>query len=132
MLDNCEHLIEACASLVNDLLRVSPHLKILASSREALGVAGEIPFRVPSMSLPDAQHLPEMTEIVQFEVVRLFSERARAIRPDFQITPENAPVVAQICQRLDGIPLAIELAAARLWILTPESCRSTCKTPSAC
>ena len=120
VLDNCEHLIEACASLVDDLLRVSRHLKILASSREALGVAGEIPFRVPSMSLPDLLHLPEMEEIAQFEAVQLFNERAHAKRLDFQLTPENAPLVAQICQRLDGIPLAIELAAARLTILTPD------------
>ena len=113
VLDNCEHLIEACAILVDELLQVSPRLKILASSREALGVAGEIPFRVPSMTLPDLSHLPELAEMEQFEAVRLFSERARAALPDFQLTDQNALAVAKICQRLDGIPLAIELAAAR-------------------
>jgi predicted ATPase/class 3 adenylate cyclase len=118
VLDNCEHLIEACASLANDLLKDCWRVKILASSREALGVVGEIHFRVPSMSLPDSTRLPELAEMEQFEAVRLFSERARAVRPDFQVTTQNAPEVAQICQRLDGIPLAIELAAARLNILT--------------
>jgi predicted ATPase len=120
ILDNCEHLIEACASLANDLLQACLGLKILASSREALGVVGEIPFRVPSMTLPDQSHLPQLPVLEQFEAVRLFSERARTARPDFKVTDQNALDVAQICRRLDGIPLAIELAAARLNVMTTE------------
>jgi predicted ATPase/DNA-binding CsgD family transcriptional regulator len=120
VLDNCEHLVEACASLADELLQVSQRLKILASSREALRVAGEILFHVPSMTLPDPAHLPELAGMAQFEAVRLLNERACAVRPDFRVTAQNAPAVAQICQRLDGIPLAIELAAARLTIMTPE------------
>ena len=120
VIDNCEHLIEACAALADDLLRVCPKVKILASSREALGVVGEVPFRVPSLTLPDPHHLPELAALEQFEAVRLFAERARLARPEFQVSGQNAKAVTQICQRLDGIPLALELAAARLNVLTSE------------
>ncbi len=118
MLDNCEHLIEACAALALELLRVCPDLKIITSSREMLGVAGEMVYRVPSLGLPEASQA-SYQELAQSESVRLFVERASAIQPHFRLTPENAPVIAQICRRLDGIPLAIELAAARSNLFTP-------------
>ena len=120
LLDNCEHLLEACAQLADGLLHACPHLKILVSSREALGMAGEVSFRVPSLSLPDAQHLPSLERLTQYDSVRLFIERAVAVKSDFIVANHNAPAVAQICSRLDGIPLAIELAAARLRGLSAE------------
>ena len=120
LLDNCEHQLEACAQLADGLLHTCPHLKILVSSREALGMAGEVSFRVPSLSLPDAQHLPSLESLTQYDSVRLFIERAMAVKLDFVVANQNAPAVAQICSRLDGIPLAIELAAARLKGLSAE------------
>ncbi len=120
ILDNCEHLIEACARLADALLKACPHLHILASSREALGIAGEIPYRVPPLSLPGVHDLPPVQELEKYEAVRLFVERADTASPDFHLTPENASAVAQICQQLDGIPLAIELAAARVKVLRVE------------
>ena len=120
VLDNCEHLLEACAKLVDSLLRVAPNLKILVSSREALGLSGEQSRRVPSLVVPDIKHLPPIEQLSQFDAVRLFIDRARFVEPHFSVTNENAPAVAQICHRLDGIPLAIELAAARLHILSVE------------
>ncbi len=120
VLDNCEHLIQACAELCDALLHTCPDLKILATSREVLGIAGETAFRVPSLSLPDLQPLPPTETLAQYESIRLFVERARAARSDFQLIDANAPAVAQICHRLDGIPLAIELAAARVKALKAE------------
>lgn len=120
LLDNCEHLLEAGAQLADELLHACPHLKILVSSREALGMAGEVSFRVPSLALPDAQHLPSLERLTQYDSVRLFIERAVAVKSDFIVANHNAPAVAQICSRLDGIPLAIELAAARLKGLSAE------------
>jgi predicted ATPase/class 3 adenylate cyclase len=120
LFDNCEHLLEACAQLADGLLHACSHLKILVSSREALGMAGEVSFRVPSLSLPDAQHLPSLERLTQYDSVRLFVERAVAVKSDFVVANHNAPAVAQICSRLDGIPLAIELAAARLRGLSAE------------
>ena len=114
ILDNCEHLIEASAKISYALLNHAPALKILASSREALGVQGEMIWHVPSLSLPDIGHLPELEELVQYESIRLFTERATLVQPNFTATKENASSIAQICSRLDGIPLAIELAAARI------------------
>lgn len=121
VLDNCEHLIEACAQLTDTLLHGCPNLKILASSRESLGIAGEVAFRVPSLSLPPAllkAGSNSLAELEQSEAVRLFVERAQAVSPDFSLEQENAPAVAQICRRLDGIPLALELAAARIKVLS--------------
>jgi predicted ATPase len=118
ILDNCEHLIEACAELALDLLRACPDVRIITSSREMLGVAGEMVYRVPSLALPDSPQA-SYDELAQSESVRLYVERASAIQPNFRMTPENAPVIAQICRRLDGIPLAIELAAARSNLFTP-------------
>jgi predicted ATPase/DNA-binding SARP family transcriptional activator len=131
LLDNCEHLVAACAELAETLLQRCPQLRILATSREPLGIAGEQPYRVPSLSLPGVQAfgrsgvqegLPDPPEgLLQSEAVRLFVERAVAAQPAFALTEENAVAVAQICCRLDGIPLAIELAAARLKALPLET-----------
>lgn len=120
ILDNCEHLIEACARLAQHLLTHCPHLQILATSREALGIPGEIVYSVPTLALPDPkQHLP-VASLSQYDAVKLFIERAAAVQPAFAVTNNNAPAVAQICYRLDGIPLAIELAAARIKLFSPE------------
>jgi predicted ATPase/class 3 adenylate cyclase len=120
LLDNCEHLIEACAEVSEVLLRACPKLRILASSRESLGIAGEVSFRVPSLTTPDPNHLPSIEKLLDLESIRLFMERAITVKPDFELTKDNASFVAQTCSRLDGIPLAIELAAARVKVLTPE------------
>lgn len=120
VLDNCEHLIQACAESADALLHYSPRIKILATSREALGIAGETIFRVPSLSLPDANKLPPLDVLSQYESVRLFTDRAFSAQPNFVLTGENASAIAKICHRLDGIPLAIELAAARIKALKPE------------
>lgn len=120
VLDNCEHVLEACASLANDLLHAAPNIKILATSRASLNVEGEVIYPVHPLALPDPkQNLPLLT-LTQYEAVRLFIARAVSVRPTFNVTNENAPAVAQICQRLDGIPLAIELAAARIRALSPD------------
>jgi len=123
ILDNCEHLIETCAELSNYLLSHTANLKILASSREALGVQGEFAWRVPSLALPNINNIPEVEQISQYEAVRLFIERAQLINPKFELDKFNAPAIAQICFRLDGIPLAIELAAAKLRTLRVEQIR---------
>ena len=122
MLDNCEHLIEACSSLSDSLLHSCPNLGIIVASREALGISGELTYRVPSLSLPDPQSFTsvEASTLVKYEAVRLFSDRATFIHPGFELTNRNAPAVAQICHRLDGIPLALELAAARVKVLEVE------------
>ena len=118
VLDNCEHVVDACASLAETLLRACPRLSILATSREALGVGGERAWLVPGLSLPRADGSPET--VAQSEAVRLFVDRAQAALATFRLTPANAAAVAQICRRLDGLPLAIELAAARVRALPPE------------
>lgn len=120
ILDNCEHLIEATAQLADAILHRSPHVKILATSREPLGIAGETPYIVPSLSLPDARHVPDAETLAQFDAVRLFVERATLLQPTFRVTEENAPAIAQVCDQLDGIPLALELAAARIEVLSVE------------
>ncbi|HMZ07487.1 MAG TPA: helix-turn-helix domain-containing protein [Anaerolineales bacterium] len=112
VLDNCEHLIDACAQLCDSLLRSCPDLHILASSREALDILGEQTYRVPSLSLPDSKSI--LNIIRESEAVTLFVERAKASQFDFELTEFNASFVAQICLRLDGIALAIELAASRI------------------
>ncbi len=118
LLDNCEHLIDACAGLSDTLLAACPRLHILASSREALGITGEVAYRVPSLATADPDHLPPPADLARVEAVRLFAERAAAVRPGFELAAGNAPAVAQIVRRLDGIPLAIELAAARIKALS--------------
>lgn len=120
VLDNCEHLLTDCAELTTALLRACPQVRILTTSREALGVPGETLWRVPSLSLPDAGQVPTVEDMVQCEAVRLFVDRAVATAPEFAITPKNASAIARICQRLDGIPLAIELAAARVKVLAVD------------
>ncbi len=120
ILDNCEHLIEACATLVKELLSHCLYLKILATSREALCVDGEMAWRVPSLSLPDPAKPPELDQLIRYESVRLFIDRASLAQPDFCVNKTNALAVIQICQRLDGIPLAIELAASKIGILNAE------------
>lgn len=120
ILDNCEHLLDPCARLGETLLRLCPSLTILATSREALAVSGEIIWPVPSLSLPDPQRLPPPDHLPQYEAVRLFIERAVSSQPRFTVTGNNAPAVAQVCHRLDGVPLAIELAAARVRVLAVE------------
>ncbi|HXW44887.1 MAG TPA: LuxR C-terminal-related transcriptional regulator [Streptosporangiaceae bacterium] len=112
VLDNCEHLIRWCAELADSLLRACPQLRILATSREPLGVPGEVTWRVPSLPFPVDPALVAPDDLIRFEAVGLFAERARLARPHFALTAENAAAVAEICARLDGIPLAIELAAA--------------------
>jgi predicted ATPase/DNA-binding NarL/FixJ family response regulator len=141
VLDNCEHLVEACAALAEGLLRSCPGLRILATSRQALGVTGETTLRVPSLSLPTVDDGPSTMDrpepgagrpacpkpvegstvdhLLEAEAARLFVERARAVQPTFVLTEGNAAAVAEVCRRLDGIPLAIELAAARVAVLSP-------------
>jgi non-specific serine/threonine protein kinase len=112
VLDNCEHLIGACAAVAEALLQACPQLRILATSREALGIGGEIAWPVPSLEVPGAGQ--PLEAIGQCAAVRLFIDRARAVQPHFLLTEQNAGAVAQVCRRLDGIPLALELAAACL------------------
>jgi non-specific serine/threonine protein kinase len=120
ILDNCEHLIDACAELIEILLHACPRLTVLATSRETLGIPGEMPYRVPSLPSPDLRHLLDADRLMGFASVRLFAERARSVMPGFALDAENVLAVAQICARLDGIPLAIELAAARVKLMRVE------------
>jgi predicted ATPase/class 3 adenylate cyclase len=120
VLDNCEHLVHACADLAKTLLQASPGVKILASSREHFNIAGETVYTVPPLPVPKLNDGNSTEAIVQFEAVRLFVERAMAAQPAFRLTEQNAPAVVEICQRLDGIPLALELAAARVRSLSVE------------
>ena len=120
VIDNCEHLIRACADISEQLLAACPRIKILATSIEALGLFNEINWQVPSLPLPDRLRLPAPNELVGYESIQLFVERAANAKPGFAMTENNAPSVAKICQHLDGIPLAIELAAARIKVLTVE------------
>ncbi len=124
LLDNCEHLIAACAGLADAFLRAAPRLTILATSREPLAIEGESLFVVPTLQVPGEGRLPPLAELVQVESVRLFGERASAAQAGFTVAEGNAASVAEICRRLDGIPLAIELAAARVKELPIEElCR---------
>jgi predicted ATPase len=120
VLDNFEQVTDA-ASAINALLVACPNLTVLVSSRSVLRVSGEQEYPVPPLALPDPAHLPPLVQLSQYEAVALFIERARAVKPDFEVTNENAPAVAEICVRLDGLPLAIELAAARIRIFTPQA-----------
>jgi predicted ATPase/DNA-binding SARP family transcriptional activator len=121
VLDNCEHLIDATAHLADILFSSCSRLKVLATSREALGVEGEVLWRVPPLSVPEADRSPAaLGELTRYDAVRLFVERARLRSPDFEVTPQNAGAVTQICRTLEGIPLAMELAAARVGALSLE------------
>jgi predicted ATPase/class 3 adenylate cyclase len=119
ILDNCEHLVAECAQLADQLLHACPGLKIMASSREGLGIAGETVFPVQSLSLPEAAGV-SLEALARSEAVQMFVARAAAVQPRFALTEQNAPAIVQICRRLDGIPLALELAAARCAVFTPE------------
>ena len=120
LLDNCEHLLEHCAGLVDVLLRMCPQVTILATSREALSIGGEQRWRVPSLGLPDPRGGLTLAQAAACEAVQLFVQRAQAVRPNFSLTGHQVILAAQACRRLDGIPLAIELAAARLSALSLE------------
>jgi predicted ATPase len=124
VLDNCEHLIGACTALVERLLKAAPGIRALATSREALGVAGELTVSVRSLSSPPAGPAPDLQTIESFEAVRMFVDRAKHVVPEFTLNSANAPAIAEICRRLDGIPLALEFAAARLRLLSPEQIRA--------
>jgi predicted ATPase/class 3 adenylate cyclase len=119
VMDSCEHLVAACAALANTLLRAAPRLHILATSREVLGISGETTWRVPSLSLPPKPP-PPPESLGQYEAIGLFVERARAANTAFHLTAQNAGAVVEVCDRLDGIPLAIELAAARVRMMSVE------------
>lgn len=120
ILDNCEHLVHGCAELAKEFLKAGPKVKVLASSREPLRIAGEKTYPVPALAAPDSRKVIEVEALAKFDAVRLFVERATAVQPDFALSPRNAVAVADICRRLDGIPLAIELAAARMRALSAE------------
>jgi predicted ATPase/class 3 adenylate cyclase/Tfp pilus assembly protein PilF len=120
LLDNCEHLLDACAKFTDAVLRGSHKIRILASSREALGIAGETAYRVPSLPTPSPKEKIEIERLEKYESVQLFIERAAQTLPTFKVTNATSPALTQICHRLDGIPLAIELAAARVKVLSVE------------
>ena len=120
VLDNCEHLVDATANLAGVVLGSCPRLKILATSREPFGVADEANWPVPSLSVPGVDHLPGAENLTRYESVRLFVDRARLRLPTFELTPGNAGAVAEVCQKLGGLPLVVELAAARMDIMTAE------------
>lgn len=120
IMDNCEHLIEECAKVSEDLLRICSKLKILTSSREPLHVSGERIYKIPSLSVPDLSGKDSKDVISRNESIQLFCDRASAVKPEFKLTESNLMTVAKLCRELDGIPLAIELAAARIKILPVE------------
>jgi predicted ATPase len=114
VLDNCEHLVKACAELADTLLHGCPGVRLLATSREPLHIAGERAWRVPSLAIPDPRAIVPPDELARYSAAQLFVERAQAVQANFGVTPRSAPVLAAICARLEGLPLAIELAAA--WV----------------
>jgi non-specific serine/threonine protein kinase len=120
LLDNCEHMIEAAAELAETLLRAAPGLTILATSREALGIDGETRWRVPSLAVPDSPGITPIDDLLQYGAVRLLVDRAATVGSTFAVTRDNGGMVTEVCRQLDGIPLAIELAAARLKVLSIE------------
>jgi predicted ATPase/DNA-binding XRE family transcriptional regulator len=120
ILDNCEHLIEVCANLATVLLSHCSALKILATSSKALDIDGEMAWRVPPLASPDPANIPPLNEFIQYEAVRLFIDRASLANPNFRMEENSASAVAQICYHLDGIPLALELAAARVKVLSVD------------
>ncbi|QYB07337.1 protein kinase [Rhodococcus sp. USK10] len=120
VLDNCEHVVDAVAELAGLLLQACPRLRILATSREPLGIGGEAVLRVPPLGVPDPERTPSVRGLPKYDAVTLFADRAAAAVPGFALTEENAAAVAGICHRLDGLPLPIELAAARLRAMSPE------------
>jgi predicted ATPase len=123
LIDNFEHMVEAAPALA-ELLALTPNLKMLVTSRAALRVYNEHEFPVPPLALPDPSSAISIEKLAQYSGISLFVQRAAAVKPDFALTKENAPIVAEICARLDGLPLAIELAAARIKLLSPSAMRS--------
>ncbi len=121
VLDNCEQVVEACASLVSSLLDQCPRLTVLATSRQTLGLSGEKVYDVPPLSVPTPGQAVRLSELAGFDGVRLFLDRAEAASPGFEVTETGAWAVAQLCAELEGLPLALELAAARVSAMTPES-----------
>jgi predicted ATPase/DNA-binding CsgD family transcriptional regulator len=119
VIDNCEHVIEDCAHLVNAILNSCPGITILATSREPLRVSGETVWRVPLLAVPDPVASSDLRELLECEAVGLFLDRAQQAAPNFELSADNAPAVAELCRRLEGIPLAIELAAARTALMSP-------------
>ena len=130
VLDTCEHMVAECAALAEALLHESPGLRIIATSREALSVAGEVVYRVPSLSIPEPDQAA--AAVLDAEAVRLFIDRASALDMTFRVDPASTEAIARICRPLDGIPLAIELAAARIPVLTPAQIEDRCRTGSGC
>ena len=120
LLDNFEQVISATVQIA-DLFAVCPKLKMIVTSREVLHVRGEQEFAVPPLAIPDPKHLPDLVALSQYAAVALFISRAQAVKPEFQLSNSNAPAIAEICDRLDGLPLAIELAAARIKLLPPQA-----------
>jgi predicted ATPase len=120
VLDNCEHLLEACAAATESLLKAAPEIVVLATSRAPLGADGETDWRVPSLTLPEPTSADSTGELAESDAVSLFAERARRARPGFALNDQNARYVAAVCSELDGLPLAIELAAARVRLLSVE------------
>jgi predicted ATPase/DNA-binding XRE family transcriptional regulator len=120
VLDNCEHLVMACADLADAILRACREVRILATSREALGIEGELAWRVPSLTVAPVEAVLPLEQITAYEAVRLFVDRALAVEPSFELTALNSSAITQVCRRLDGIPLAIELAARRVTALSVE------------
>lgn len=120
VLDNCEHVVDAAATLAETLLRECPPLRILATSRERLGVNGESVLQLSPLMVPDDDRDPTLDELPDYDAVALFAERAAAVVPGFELSEHNKTTVARICSRVDGLPLAIELAAARLRVMSPE------------
>lgn len=120
VLDNCEHLVDAAAHLADCLLGTCEELRILATSREPLSISGEVTWRVPSLAVPDSGAAALSGQLTAYAATRLFVERATAARPDFRVTDQNAPAIIEVCRRLDGIPLALELAATRVRLLSVE------------
>jgi len=120
LIDGCEHLRAACQSLIDRLLRGSTTVRILATSRETLGIEGELTYRVPSLRLPDVGHVPRVAQLAAYDAICLFTERATLAQPGFTLTERNAPGIMRICRRLDGMPLAIEFAAALVTVLSVD------------
>jgi len=121
LLDNCEHLVQTCAEIADRLLRSVEGIQILATSREPLNTLGEVPWRVPSLSIPDNGSKKDIDEVLRYEAIKLFTDRACSSKPGFNLNPQNISSIVQVCQRVDGIPLAIELAASRIRHLSPET-----------
>ena len=120
LLNNAEHLLEACAALVGDFIRSCPQVRVLVTSRERLDVAGEVTYRVPSLAVPHSEKKLAPDELLKIDSVRLFVDRAQSTRQHFRVTEDNAASSVSVCRRLDGIPLAIELAAPRLRAMSLE------------